>query len=258
MRRRSRKPPKPKAVSYELVERNSIVGRPMYALLDELVAAHHKELEQARVALAWNTGWKADVDGNLTLGRMKLASDLDRELTDFDLVILLNRSFYTDMRVTELTRRALLDECLCHGTLKYDQRGEPAEDVRGRRVYRRCKPDIVTFTVIAERYGLWTGKLEALAKALDRARHRNTDYWIGVGALQQLLERVGLTVPAETIQVWSQEERQQAEEWARLREELQRLPGVAADATPPSHLVALLNPELPLTEEVAPPEPANA
>lgn len=45
-----KKPAKPKKVSYELIARDSVVGHPMYTLLDELVYLHHTHLAQARGA----------------------------------------------------------------------------------------------------------------------------------------------------------------------------------------------------------------
>ena len=106
--------PKPKAVSYELIAQDGHTGEPMYALLAELVAAHHEDLDRARIALAWCTSWKPDVDGRVTLGKCKKASDLDRELSQWDFIILLRKSFWTDERVTHAQRRALLDHELCH------------------------------------------------------------------------------------------------------------------------------------------------
>ena len=41
--RRRRGPANPKKVSYELIPQDSVTGHPMYALLDELVTAHHSE-----------------------------------------------------------------------------------------------------------------------------------------------------------------------------------------------------------------------
>jgi hypothetical protein len=160
---------KPRRVSYELIERDSVIGHPMYALLDELVHAHHDELRQARIALAWNLAWRPDVDGHCTLGKCKRAGDLDRELTQFDFIILLLRPFWRHESVTDLQRRALLDHELCHGALKYDKHGEPVEDERGRKVYRTVKHDLEEFSIIVERYGAYTKDIETFFAALRRS-----------------------------------------------------------------------------------------
>ena len=147
--------PKPKKVAYELIDRAGEVGRPMYALLDELVDAHHDELAAAHIALAWNTAWKPDVDGRVTLGKCRKASDLDRELAEFDFVIILRRDFWQHAQVTALQRRALLDHELTHATVRLDKDGEPVIDERGRQVYRLRKHDIEEFGCIVARYGLY-------------------------------------------------------------------------------------------------------
>lgn len=144
------------------------MGATMYALLDELVEAHHPELQDARIALAWCSSWNPDVDGRVTLGKCRKASDLDRELAQFDFVILLRRSFWRARGVTALQQRALLDHELCHAAVKLDKFLDPVEDERGRKVWRTRKHDIEEFACIVERYGMWTADLEAFASAMRR------------------------------------------------------------------------------------------
>src|SRR5437867_1677493 len=76
-----------KKLAYRLIERESIAGQKLYPLLTELVSQHHEELKEARIALAWNLSWQPDADGRVTLGKCKKASELDRELADYDFVI---------------------------------------------------------------------------------------------------------------------------------------------------------------------------
>jgi hypothetical protein len=160
---------KPKRVSYELIPRASIIGAPMYAQLDDLVRAYHEPITDARIALAWCTSWKPDVDGRVVLGKCKKASDLDRELAAFDFVILLSRRFWRHEDVTDAQRTALLDHELCHATVSYDEAGEPVEDERGRLVYRIRKHDIEEFTDIVSRHGCYKADLERFAAALRKA-----------------------------------------------------------------------------------------
>ncbi len=161
--------PKPKTLTYELIAPDSVLGHPMYDLLDELVQQHHDELRHARIALAWCTSWKPDVDGRITLGKCKKASDLDREISDYDFIVLLSRAFWRDPRVTDLQRRALLDHELSHAAMKFDPSGEPVEDARGRLVYRTRKHDLEEFTAIVERYGCYKRDIELFAAALRRS-----------------------------------------------------------------------------------------
>lgn len=240
MRRPARRPAK-KALTYELIPRDSEIGWQLYAVLDSLVAQHHEHLHEARIALAWCTSWKPDVDGRVTLGKCVKASDLHRELAPYDFAILLSRPFFEDALVTPEQRRALIDHELCHAAVKYDVRGEPEVDARGRTVYRLRKHDLEEFSAIASRYGCWKRDLEQFATALDRARHKSPDYWIGTARLREMLQAVGLTVPGDVIARWTQDERSEAENWALLRAELARLPdSVGASIEPPAHLASLL------------------
>jgi hypothetical protein len=82
----------------------------MYARLHALVTRHHDDLDAARIALAWCTSWRLDLDGHMVLGKCRRASELDRELQDFDFVILLNREFWQHENTSAIVRDALLEE----------------------------------------------------------------------------------------------------------------------------------------------------
>lgn len=171
MRTKARKPKGAKKVSYTLIPRESETGARIYAMLDDLVAQHHDVLTDARIALAWCTSWRPDVDGRVILGKCKKASDLDRELVAFDFIILLSQSFWQSLSVTYEQRRALLDHELSHASVKLSQEtGEPERDERGRVVYRIRKHDLEEFAAVVERNGLYKKDLETFAQAL--ARHR--------------------------------------------------------------------------------------
>lgn len=159
---------RPKPVVYELIDRDGAYSQ-MYALLDSLVSSHHDELVDAKIALAWCTSWKPDVDGRVTLGKCKKASDLDRELSEWDFIILLRRQFWLDTLVKDEQRKALLDHELCHATVKMDKFLEPVVDARGRKIWRVRKHDIEEFGCIVERYGCYKRDLEQFAASLSRA-----------------------------------------------------------------------------------------
>lgn len=171
---RKTKSAKSKRVSYTLLldQRDGPNAHaPLYALLSELINAHHRELIGAFIGLAWCTSWRADVDGRQRLGQCKRASDLDRECAPFDFVILLNHDFVTNPAVTDAQRLALLDHELMHATVKLDpQTHEPMVDERGRTVYRLRKHDIEEFGDVVERHGLWKKDLEHFAVKLRRAK----------------------------------------------------------------------------------------
>jgi len=161
---------KAKKVPYQLIKRESL-----YAMLDELVDKHHEDLDNAgaRIALAWCLSWKADVDGHVTLGKCKRASDLDRELYAYDFVLLLNQEWFEDAAVTDAQRRALIDHELSHAAVKLDKDGEPVEDERGRTVFRTVKHDIEEFSAVVARHGIYKRDLEAFARALNQAKAKN-------------------------------------------------------------------------------------
>lgn len=151
---------KPKKVTYALIEPESEIGRPMYDRMTRLLDAHHEELADARIVLAWNTGWKPDVDGRCTLGMCKKASDLSRELAPYDFIVLLRREFWESDKVTDRQRDALLDHELQHATVAFDKDGEPMVDERGRTIFRIRKHDIEEFGAIVSRWGLWKRDLQ--------------------------------------------------------------------------------------------------
>lgn len=184
---KTRKAHKPKKVSYEFIDRDSDRGRSMYVMLSALVAAHHDDLCDARIALAWNTAWQPDVDGRVTLGKCKKASDLDRELAEFDFVIILRREFWEHPLATDLQRKALLDHELQHATVTLDEDDEPRLDERGRIVYRIRKHDIEEFGAIVARYGLYKRDLQWFVAQVPKAREAETTSEHD----QPLLEHVG-------------------------------------------------------------------
>jgi Putative phage metallopeptidase len=168
--RKAKKPRGPRKVAYTLLTPASHPTE--YKLLDKLVSEHHSELRDARIALAWCTSWRADVDGRITLGQCKRASDLDRELKPYDFVVLLQKDFWINVTVSNEQRVALVDHELCHATIKLDPYNhEPIEDERGRKVYRIRKHDLEEFNEIVERHGLYKRDLESFAQALNRAQH---------------------------------------------------------------------------------------
>lgn len=161
------KTPKAPKVAYTLLTREDHAAD--YQRLDALVDAHHEELRQANIGLAFCNSWKADADGIKTLGKCKRASALDRELHEYDIVVLLNEEWWKNEQVTSLQKDALLDHELCHATVKEDAFGDPVRDERDRIVYRMRRHDLEEFACIAERYGVWKRDLEKFAQALRRA-----------------------------------------------------------------------------------------
>lgn len=172
MARRGRKLALGKKVNYTLIRSDEPAGKPMYALLRELVDKNHEELRPARIALAWHLGWKPDVDGVKKLGACRKASDLDRELargeSAWDFVVMLSSDFWTHPTVEDKQRRALLDHELCHAAPKLDPRtGDQQEDERGRKLWRLRKHDIEEFSDVVRRHGTYKRDLENFYRDLQ-------------------------------------------------------------------------------------------
>ncbi len=164
------KPKGAKRIAYQLIDKETQGGRAIYTLLREIVHAHHSEIADARIVLAWALGWRPDVDGITKLGMCKRASDLDRELGQHDYVILLKKSFWQDPSVTDIQRQALLDHELTHAAPKCDERtGEQLLDERGRKCWRIRRHDVEEFSDVVDRNGVTNRSMELLAQALRRS-----------------------------------------------------------------------------------------
>jgi hypothetical protein len=170
MGRNKKKGKAPKLPKYELVSRQAEAGKAIYAIVDDMVKKVHTPLRNARIVLAWMVGKKADRDGHLILGRMRKASELDRQLTGFDLVLLLNREKWDVLEPAQ--RLALVDHELCHADQNIDKNGEPVTDGHGHETFRTRKHDIEEFSGVVRRHGIWIDDLKAFAAAIDEGERQ--------------------------------------------------------------------------------------
>lgn len=142
----------------------------MYDLMDDLIARHHKHLEEVAVGLAFYSGWNPDSDGQLKLGKCRIVSELDRKLHGCGVIIVLNQDAWEAF--SEKQRAALLDHELCHAELKLNKDLETVRDDDGRPVCRLRKHDIEEFREVVERHGIWTSGLRDFAESVLRAQKR--------------------------------------------------------------------------------------
>jgi hypothetical protein len=156
---------KPKKINYRMI--NPADSPEPYRIMEEVRSAHHPDTLDANICLAWRIDTKPDVDGHLILGRCVRASDLQRELVNWDFVILLNKEVWDDKEFTAEKKRALIDHELCHAEVACDEEtGSPKIDVRGRKVWRIRKHDIEEFQAIVSRHGCYKRDLERFAEVL--------------------------------------------------------------------------------------------
>lgn len=161
-----------KKINFEMIHEQDGKHRPEpYRIMDEVRDKWHDEIVTAKIALAWRISLKPDKDGHLILGKCIKASDLQRELVDYDFVILLNREVWTDPEFTLAQKKALMDHELCHAAMQTDsETGEPIIDERERNVWRTRKHDIEEFGSVVAHHGCYKRDLERFAEALLKKR----------------------------------------------------------------------------------------
>jgi len=161
---------KPKRVRFQLIDPKERPEPEAYRLLRELRTEQHFDTAEAKIALAWQKGIKADVDGRLMLGKCVRASELQRELVDLDFVILLNREVWDDPEFIEKKKIALLDHEMSDAARAVDADGDPVTDTKGRPVWRTRGHDIEEFRAVVERHGCYKYDLEKFAEALAKRK----------------------------------------------------------------------------------------
>lgn len=156
--------PKRKKVPVKLLKRVHAgqVTEP-YRIMEELIENHHQNLKDVKIVIAWRFGWSANADGLMTMGRAKKCTDLDRQLADFDFVLLLNHEAWNKGGLSEKQRAALIDHELCHCEVTMDSNGEPKYNEDGRLVCRIRKHDIEEFQDVVARHGCYTHDLAEFA-----------------------------------------------------------------------------------------------
>lgn len=154
-----------KKVTVKLLEREhqGKVTTP-YRIMERTVKDHHSHLKDAKIAIAWMFGKKADADGHLNLGKCKKGSDLDRTMHGYDFVILLNHEAWNGSWFTEDMMNALIDHELCHAQVAKDSNGEVKLDEEGRQCYRIRKHDVEEFQEIISRHGKWKSDIRSFVE----------------------------------------------------------------------------------------------
>jgi hypothetical protein len=162
---------KPKKVLFELISPETVFlsGQP-YELLAEIRAEQHFDVAEAKIALAWRKGAKPNADGKIVLGRCVKAGDLQRELVDYDFVIVLNQEYWEDPEFDRAKKLALLDHELCHAARAVDSEGAPMIDSKNRPVWRVRGHDVEEFEEIVVRHGVWKRDLERFAEAIAKRK----------------------------------------------------------------------------------------
>jgi len=171
---------KRKPVKVRLIDRKH-AGKvvEVYRLLEELVADHHadtvdgvlRNLDQAKIALAWREGWKPDVDGVVKLAQIHKATDADKYLFggEWDYVIELNAEAWP--RLSADRQRQVMDHELYHAAPDLDRHGKQKINAREALCWRMRKHYFQEHREIVERYGAEAcfGLNDAAKKAVEEA-----------------------------------------------------------------------------------------
>lgn len=165
------KPKKAKACNWQIIpEKDGNHTPEPYKVLNFVREKWHKEMEYAKIGLAWRKALKADKDGHLMLGKCVKQSELTREFAAYDFIIVLNREVWNDLLFSDEKKKALVDHEMCHAAQSLDEFGEQKYDERGRAIYRNRKHDIEEFRDIVTRHGCYKKDLELFAEALLKKR----------------------------------------------------------------------------------------
>lgn len=202
---------KAKQINFRLIDEEEF-PQP-FEMLRDIRDRWHGNIEEAKIALAWQLNIKPDPDGHVLLGKCIRASDLQRELVDFDFCILLNKEVWESEEFTDEKRRALMDHELMHADRALTSDGEVKFDERGRPVWRIRGHDIEEFGAIVRRHGCWKGDLERFADELIKRKSQplfesEEDAAFGEsfanalatdpgGHMQELADRDGITMTIE-------------------------------------------------------------
>lgn len=156
-----------KAKKYELIEPNT----EPWQVLQEARELWHADLDQAEIAVAWEAKIKADTDGHLRLGKCVKVTELYREFSDFNFVIVLNRDVWNDPAFNHDKKIALVDHELCHAAPVFDDdTGEQKVDAADRLMWRIRKHDIEEFRSVVAHHGCYKRDLEKFAETLLQMR----------------------------------------------------------------------------------------
>jgi len=157
-----------KAVRVELIPET----KSLYKLLNKMRKKYHHDIRKAKIGLAWRIALKPDTDGHLVLGMCMRTSDLLKEFSEYDYIILLNKEVWNDKEFTKDKKYALLDHELNHCGKMLTKSGKHKKDERGRYCWRTRKHDIEEFRSVVKHHGVWKRDLELFAEALLQKRKK--------------------------------------------------------------------------------------
>ena len=167
---------KVKVPPFEIINHEAKPRLEPYKIMDELRKSNHDSIKDANILLAYRKGWKSNVDGHIILGKCIKASELQRELVDWDFVILLNFEVWNSAEFTREKKLALLDHELCHAEPALDKEGEPKVTASGKKVWRIREHDVQEFTEIIARHGCYKKDLQRFAETIIKQAQKTIPF----------------------------------------------------------------------------------
>lgn len=166
-RKRASLKDKRKRVNVKLIKRlyGDNITEP-YRILEQVIKNDRPDLKDVKFALAWHNGWRANADGLMTMGQCRKRSDLDKEIDEYDFIIMLNEKAWPGL--SDINKERLIFHELCHAQVSIDTNGEPMLDDRGRIVCRVRRHDFEDFTEVIQKYGFKESMSQIAKEALKK------------------------------------------------------------------------------------------
>ncbi len=128
----------------------------LHQLIRDLIGEYHKHLIDADIAIMWRTDtWVKD--GNCRSGKAIITPELWRELTGYDLAIIVNKEYYSN--ITAKKQMALLDNLLSYF-------GVPTKNS-----YKMNEPDVQEFSAVLERWKICFSAYDRLDGSVEKAEY---------------------------------------------------------------------------------------
>ena len=129
---------------------------------------HHKDSQDAEIAVLWMLNQKADVDGRVHRVKVAKCGESDTALHDFDFKIGVNREWWDE--ATDDAKAFELDNAMCEIQPSFDADGEQKVDEDDRPCWRKRKPDFSGFEDPVKTHGPQSPELASAGRVMAAAQ----------------------------------------------------------------------------------------
>ncbi len=128
----------------------------VYRIVNSIISSHYPDLVQIKLAVAWRYGWKPDADGNLRESQARKASAAERQIHDFDVILLVNYEVWNDNDTKLAHKEYIIDDVLSTVRIAVDKDGDEKKDESGKFQIRIAKHDFSCTMAVLRRRGFCT------------------------------------------------------------------------------------------------------